>query len=112
MNVDPVQAVSAVIERQTRERNVHVAPPLPDGAPGDAPDPEIAQAQSPPVPPVIPEHDVRVQLDTSSNVVIYQILDKQSSALVLQVPSAQQVRNIEQTQELLQRIAARSKPSL
>ena len=43
--------------------------------------------------------------------VLYQFLDKQSGALVLQVPSTQQIRNIQQTQKLLQRIAARSETS-
>jgi hypothetical protein len=41
------------------------------------------------------------------DIVVYQVLDKQSGALVLQVPSS--FRGILQTQELLQQIAARGK---
>jgi len=112
MNVDPVQASSAGIERQTPEKKVPVAPSPLSAASGDAPKTEITETQDAPTPSVIPEHEVKLQLDTSSDMVIYQILDKQSGALVLQVPSAQQIRNIQQTQEPLQRIAARSKTSL
>jgi len=112
MNVDPVQASSAGIERPTPEKKLPVAP-SPQRAPsGDAPNTEITAAQYTPAPSVIPEHEVKLQLDTSSDTVVYQLLDKQSGALVLQVPSAQQIRNIQQTQELLQRIAARGKVSL
>ncbi len=42
-------------------------------------------------------------------IIVYQVLDKQSGALVLQGPSAEQLRGIHQTQELLQQIAARGK---
>jgi len=112
MNVDPVQASAAGIERQTPEKKVAFAPSPFGTALGDAPTAEIAETQFSPAPSVIPEHEVKLQLDTSSDMVVYQILDKQSGALVLQVPSAQQIRNIQQTQELLQRIAARSETSL
>ena len=112
MNVDPVQATSAEVERQTPEKKVYVAPSLRGTASGNAPKAEIAETQYTPAPSVIPEHEVKLQLDTSSDIVVYQLLDKQSSALVLQVPSAQQIRDIQQTQELLQRIAARGKVSL
>ena len=111
MNVDPVQVSSPGIERQTREVKVQVAAPLPGAASGNAPKAEIAETTYTPAPSVIPEHEVKLQLDTSSDMVVYQVLDKQSGALVLQVPSAQQIRNIQQTQELLQRIAARGKDS-
>jgi hypothetical protein len=42
---------------------------------------------------------------------ISQVLDKESGALVLQVPSAEVLRGIHQTQELLHRIATRGKVS-
>ena len=59
---------------------------------------------------LIPEHAVKVQLDTpEDDIILYQVLDKQSGALVLQGPSAEQLRGIHQTQELLQQIAARGK---
>jgi hypothetical protein len=112
MNVDPVQASSAGIERQTREEEVQVAAHPPGAASGKAPKAEVAETQYTPAPSVIPEHEVKLQLDSSSDLVVYQVLDKQSGALVLQVPSAQQIRNIQQTQELLQRIAARGKVTL
>jgi len=112
MNVDPVQASSAGIERQTPEKKVPVAPSPLGAASGDVPKTEITETRYAPAPSVIPEHEVKLQLDTSSDTVVYQLLDKQSGALVLQVPSAQQIRNIQQTQELLQRIAARGKVSL
>ena len=112
MNVDPVQASPAGIERQTPEKKVPVAP-SPQGAPsGDVPKTEITETQYTPAPSVIPEHEVKLQLDSLSETVVYQLLDKQSGALVLQIPSAQQIRNMQQTQELLQRIAARGKVSL
>jgi len=112
MNVDPVQASAAGIERQTPEKKVPVTPSSQGAPSGDVPKTEITETQYTPAPSVIPEHEVKLQLDTSSDMVVYQILDKQSGALVLQVPSAQQIRNIQQTQELLQRIAARSETSL
>jgi hypothetical protein len=113
MNVDPVHASSAKIERQTPEKKLHIAPPPPDGASGGAPTPEIAKTQSTPAPSVIPEHEVKLQLDTSAEntVMVYQVLDKQSGALVLQVPSAEEIRNLQRTQELLQRIASKGEPS-
>jgi hypothetical protein len=110
MSVDPVHASSAGVERQTPEKKVHTAPPPPVAASGHAPKPEIATRQNVPAPPLIPEHEVKVQLDTSANdVIVYQVLDKQSGTLVLQVPSAAQIRGIQQSQELLQRIASRGK---
>ena len=79
---------------------------------GSAPKAEIARAQNSPVPLLIPEHEVKVQLDTpEDDIVVYQVLDKQSGALVLQVPSAEQLRGIHRTQELLQQIASRGKAS-
>lgn len=111
MNVDPVQASSAGIERQTRGEKVQVPAPPPGAASGHAPKAEIAEAEYTLAPSIIPEHEVKLQLDTSRAMVLYQFLDKQSGALVLQVPSTQQIRNIQQTQKLLQRIAARSETS-
>lgn len=112
MNVDPVQASSAGIEHQTPEKKVHVAPPPPSAASGNTPKAEIARTENSPVPLLIPEHEVKVQPDTLANdIMIYQVLDKQSGALVLQVPSAEVLSGIHQTQELLQRIASRGKVS-
>jgi hypothetical protein len=53
-----------------------------------------------------------VQLDMpQDSIIVYKVLDKESGTLVLQIPSAEQLRGIHQTQELLQRIAARGKAS-
>src|SRR6266436_7162808 len=112
MNVDPVKTTSLGIERQTPENKVHVAPPPLSAASGSAPKVEIARTQNNPVPLLIPEHEVKVQLDTpEDDIIVYQVLDKQSGNLVLQVPSAEQLRGIHQTQELLQQIASRGKIS-
>jgi hypothetical protein len=110
MNVDPVQAISAGIERQTPEKKVYIAPAQHRFASGNAPKPEVTNAENDPTPPLIPEHEVKVQLDTSADdMMVYQVLDKKSGALVVQVPSAEEIRNIQQTQELLRRIAARGR---
>jgi hypothetical protein len=90
MNVDPVRASSAEIERQTPEKKVQVAPPPPSAASGNTPKTEIAKRQNAPVPLLIPEHEVKVQLDTpEDDIIVYQVLDKQSGALVQTVPSSQ-----------------------
>ena len=112
MNVDPVPTSAAGIERQTPERKLQ-AVPLPKSAVlGNAPNPEIAGTQNSPLSSLFPEHEVKVQLDTQGDdIVVYRVLDKQSGDLVLQVPSAEQLRGIHQSQELLQRIASRGKIS-
>jgi hypothetical protein len=113
MNVDPVPTGTAGTERQTREEKQHAASAPRSADPARGPKTEIAAPQNGPVPFLIPEHEVKVQLDTpEDDIVIYQVLNKQSGALVLQVPSAEQLRGIHQSQELLQRIAARGKASI
>ena len=112
MNVDPVHASSAGVERQIPEPRTQPKPVQLRVVSGTTAKTEISSTQSAPVPPVFPEHEVKVQLDTlADGIEIYQILDKQSGNLVLQIPSAQQLRAIHQTQELLQQIAARGKVS-
>jgi len=112
MNVNPVQTSSAGIERQTPERKVTAAPPKSSAVAGNGPKPESLKAQNSPAPFLIPEHEVKVQWDTpADHVMVYRVLDKQSGALVLQVPSAEVLSGMHQTQELLQRIAARGKAS-
>jgi hypothetical protein len=109
MNVDPVHARSAGIERQTPEKILHVVPPR-SLDPASSPTTGTVPTQSNLVPLLIPEHEVKVQWDPEADqVMIYRILDKQSGNLVLQVPSAEILNSIHQTQELLQRIAARGK---
>ncbi len=109
MNVDPVQTPLSGIERPTPEKKVRAAPPQQSATSETVPKVEVARIENDPVPPVFPEHEVKVQLLTSANdMIVYQVLDKQSGVLVLQVPSAEQVRSIQQAQELLQRIASRS----
>ena len=66
-----------------------------------------------PLQPLIPEYEVKVQLDMpEDSIIVYKVLEKESGAVVLQIPSAEQLRGIHQTQELLQRIAARGKLQL
>jgi hypothetical protein len=112
MNVDPVQAKSAGVERQIPEQKTQLKPVQLRVVSGTTSKTEISSTQSTPAPPLIPEHEVKVQLDTlADGIEIYQILDKQSGNLVLQVPSAAELRAIHQTQELLQQIADRGKVS-
>ena len=110
MSIDPVQVSSTGIALETPEKRTHAAPPPQTAVSGNAPPTEITAAQNVAVQLLFPEHEVKVQLDTSANdAIVYQVLDKRSGALVLQVPSAEQLRGIEQSQELLQRIASRGK---
>jgi hypothetical protein len=110
MSVDPVKASTAKVERQTPERKTHADDPLRGAVSGPAPKAEIVTTEINPVTNVIPEHEVTVELDTpTDNIVVYKVLDKKSGSLVLQVPSAEAIRGIHHTQELLQQIAARGK---
>ena len=112
MNVGPVYASSAGIERQTSEKKLQAVPSPPTAASGNSPQAKVVKTQDSPAPFTIPEHDVKVQWDTAAGrTLIYQVLDKQSGALVLQVPSAEVLSDIHQTQELLQRIASRATAS-
>jgi hypothetical protein len=99
------------IERQTPQRKLQ-AVPIPRSAVSETvPKAEIAGTENAPASSLFPEHEVKVQLDSlGADIVVYQVLDKQSGDLVLQVPSAEQLRGIHQSQELLlQQIAARGK---
>jgi hypothetical protein len=108
MSIDPVQGSKPGIELKTPEKKVHAAPSPPSAASGNTPKTEIAKPQIAPLEPLIPEHEVQLQLDTKAgDVIVYRVLDKQSGSLVLQVPSVEQLRGLEQTQELLQQISAR-----
>lgn len=111
MNLDPVPHSAAGIERPTPEKQ-HAVPSPRVVVSENVPKTEISKIQNSPVPSLFPEHEVKVQLDTTGeDVVVYRVLDKQSGDLVLQVPSEAQLRGIHQSQELLQRIAARGKVS-
>jgi hypothetical protein len=71
---------------------------------------EVAKPKNVPAPLLIPEHEVKVILDAPlHNTLVYQVLDKQSRDVVLQLPSAEHLRGIHESQELLQRIAARGR---
>jgi hypothetical protein len=112
MNVDPVPSSATGIERQTPGKEVQSAPPPRSAVSANAPKVESARIENSPAPSLFPEHEVKVQLDTpEDDIVVYQVLDKQSGDLVLQVPSAEQLRGLHQSQELLQRIASRGKIS-
>jgi hypothetical protein len=118
MSVNPVHASTAEIERPSPERKPH-AGPNPRNADsankslGTNNKVEIVKPRNIPAPLAIPEHEVKVILDTPrNNTLVYQVLDKQSGDVVLQVPSAEQLRGIHESQELLQRIAARARVSI
>jgi hypothetical protein len=71
MNVDAGKTSSPGIERQTPEKKVHIAPPPFSAASGGAPKAEIASTQSTPVLLLIPEHEVKVQLDTPEDDIVF-----------------------------------------
>jgi hypothetical protein len=110
MNLDPVPENTAAVERQTPENKQHAVPAPRSAVSGSSPKVEIARTQNAPAPFLIPEHEVKVQVDTpADNILVYQVLDKQSGSLVLQVPSEEVLSGIHQSQELLQRIASRGR---
>jgi hypothetical protein len=110
MSVGPVQPGSAEIQASTPEKKVPATVHPVKANPAKSPKVEIAKPQNSSLPPLFPEHEVTVQGDTpEDNILIYKVLDKQSGALVLQVPSAEVLNDVHQTQELLQRIISRSK---
>src|SRR6266850_4267410 len=113
MSVDLMRASSTGIERQTPGKKPRSVPPPRSPDSGNRPKAEIFRTQNKPAPFLIPEHEVKVQWDEAADrIMIYQVLDKQSGDLVLQVPSAEVLSRIHQTQELLRRIAARGKASV
>jgi|ERR1700687_2055742 len=89
MNVDPVKTSSPGIERQTPEKKCTSRLSRLVPLSGSAPKAEVASTQNTPVPLLIPEHEVKVQLNTpEDDIIVYQVLDKQSGALFLQVLSS------------------------
>jgi hypothetical protein len=118
MSVNPVHASTAEIERPSPDRKPHAVPnprsaDSENKSSGTNTKVEIAKPRNIPAPLAIPEHEVKVILDTPrNNTLVYQVLDKQSGDVVLQVPSAEQLRGIHESQELLQRIAARARVSI
>jgi hypothetical protein len=112
MSIVPVQVSPPGVEHQTPKNKVRTAAPQLSAGSGSGPKAEIHKTQNSVIPPLIPEHEVKVQWDSpADHTMVYRILDKQSGALVLQVPSAEVLSGMHQTQELLQRIAARGKTS-
>jgi hypothetical protein len=110
MNVNPMPTSLAGIQRQTPEKKQYAVPRPRTAISANVPKAEISRIQNSPAPSVFPEHEVKVQLDTPTDgVVVYRVLDKQSGDLVLQVPSAEQLNTMHQSQELLQRIASRGR---
>jgi hypothetical protein len=114
MSVDPVHASTAGIERPTPERKQHAVSNPRSADPGNkssgnSSKVEISKPRNISAPLAIPEHEVKVIIDAPGNdTLVYQVLDKQSGDVVLQVPSAEQLRGIHESQELLQRITARA----
>jgi hypothetical protein len=112
MSIDPVHSSPPAIEHSTPEKKPH---PVAFSRSNDAASNvklEIAKRVNVPLPSAIPEHEVKVVLDTpDNNTLVYQVLDKKSGDVVLQVPSADQLRGIHESQELLQRIEERARPA-
>jgi hypothetical protein len=115
MTIDPIHASTAGIERPTPEKKLH-AVPIPRSADSgntslsNGSKVEIAKPSATPAPLLIPEHEVKVILDTrGAATLVYQVLDKESGDVVLQVPTAEHLRGIHETQELLQQINARGR---
>src|SRR5579863_5130352 len=110
MSIVPVQTSSPGVERQTPEKKVPAAPSKSIAVSGNGPYAETDKQQNITIAPLIPEHVVNVQWDTPADgIMVYRVLDKQSGSLVLQVPSAEVLNGIHQSQEVLQRIASRGK---
>src|SRR3989442_11360016 len=99
MTVDPVHASTAGIERPTLEKKQHpvLTPHTDSGSKslGTNSKVEVAKPKNVPAPLLIPEHEVKVILDAPlNNTLVYQVLDKQSGDVVLQLPSAEHLRGI------------------
>ncbi len=112
MSVGPVQPGSAGIERPTLEKKTHAEVPVAgtESDPGKSAKAEIGSAQNSTNQILFPEHEVKVQEDTpEDHILVYQVLDKQTGALVLQVPSSEVLNDVHRSQELLQRIDLRGK---
>jgi hypothetical protein len=110
MGLGPVQPGSAEIEPPTFEKRVRAAT-LP-ASPDSGKTPKISSTEDSVAQSLFPEHEVKVQEDTPpDNILIYQVLDKQTGAVVLQVPSTEVLNDVHQSQELLERIGARGKAS-
>jgi hypothetical protein len=110
MNVDLVHNSSAGIERLTPDKKPPAAQLARNNEAVIHAKAEISSPKNIAAPLSIPVHEVKVILDTSdNNTLVYQVLDKDSGDVVLQVPTADQLRGIHESQELLQRIAARGK---
>jgi hypothetical protein len=118
MSVDPVHGSSALIEPLSSEKRPQSAPSSRvaeasdvlerNVVSGHSKKVEIERPKFSPAPLAIPEHEVEVVLDTpNNNALVYKVLDKQSGDVVLQVPSAEQLRGIHESHELLRHIAAR-----
>ena len=118
MSVDPVKPAPAAIERPTPAKKQHNTPALHvadavNHSAGNSSKVEISKPKNIPAPLAIPEHEVKVVLNVPDNsTLVYQVLNKESGDVILQVPSAEQLRGIHDSQELLQRIAARGKDAV
>jgi hypothetical protein len=96
---------------QTTDKTRHAAPPHSTDS-GTIPKTASAATQDAPASSTFPEHETKLTLDTpQDNIIVYQVFNKQSGSLVLQVPSAAQLRGIHQSQELLHEVASRGIPT-
>ena len=98
MNLHPVQAMPARFARHAPENKAYIAPAQQRSALGNAPKTEFTKAENDSAPPRNPEREVKVQLDTAvDHTLVYQVLDKQAGSLVMQAPSAEEIRNIQES---------------
>jgi hypothetical protein len=100
MNVGPIQRSPVETDVHNPARQVRISPPH-DSSSGNDPVREVPTTQkSPPVPAIV-EDDVKVQWDASVHLRIYQFVNQQSGALVLQVPSEQVLNVTHEIQDAL-----------
>ena len=95
----------------TTDKKLHAAPSQSTDS-GTIPKTASAATQDTAAPSTFPEHETKLTLDTpQDNIIVYQVFNKQSGSLVLQVPSVAQLRGIHQSQELLHEVASRGIPT-
>lgn len=101
MNVGPVPHSPSVVD--AHESGIEVRPAQPRGSTlGNSPFREVVKPpDNAPIPPTV-QDEVKLQWDSSDQVRIYQFVNQQSGALILQVPS-EEVLNVDRgIQESLQ----------
>jgi hypothetical protein len=101
MDVGPLQHLPVETDPRESAPQVRVPPPQSSGS-GSDPVRVRPEPQKAPLVPAIVEDDVKVQLDTATQVRIYQFVKHPSGALVVQVPSEEVMNVTRGIRELLQ----------